>query len=173
MTCRGGSCQAIVVFFTDNFNFCTDFGLRTPPPPSAQTPPPSWSAGLLTEPWLSVITACILCISLFVDLEHGLGIPCCAFRYWTQLPCPGCGLTRGLGAVTQGAWGKAWELNPFSFAVFAFCTWHLVYGLLSWTSLQPRLRGWIRQHGRWLDVGLGLVLLAWTLFGYARMFSKM
>ena len=43
----------------------------------------------------------------------------CAFHVLTGLPCPGCGLTRGLCALAHGQVYEAWAFHPFAFPLFA------------------------------------------------------
>ena len=44
----------------------------------------------------------------------------CLFRAVTGVPCPGCGITRGVIEIARGNFRKAWRLNPGSFAVVLF-----------------------------------------------------
>lgn len=41
----------------------------------------------------------------------------CIFHSVTDIPCPGCGMTRACIALTQGKFGAAWNYHPFSFFV--------------------------------------------------------
>jgi hypothetical protein len=41
----------------------------------------------------------------------------CGFRLLTGLPCPGCGITRGLSALLHGRLIQALEFNPFAMVV--------------------------------------------------------
>jgi hypothetical protein len=43
--------------------------------------------------------------------------PPCPLRLATGIPCPLCGMTRGVTAVVHGSVGKAFELNPASVAL--------------------------------------------------------
>jgi len=44
----------------------------------------------------------------------------CLFRAITGLPCPGCGITRGVIEIARGNFRKAWHQNPGAFAVVLF-----------------------------------------------------
>jgi hypothetical protein len=46
----------------------------------------------------------------------------CPFYWLTSLPCPFCGLTRGLCALAKGDWGGAVELHALSPLVMALLT---------------------------------------------------
>ena len=47
----------------------------------------------------------------------GLTSPPCLVLSATEIPCPGCGLTRGTACVVQGRWGDAAHYHLGSFAV--------------------------------------------------------
>lgn len=46
--------------------------------------------------------------------------PFCIFKAATGVPCPGCGITRGVVAILRGDFARAWRRNPASFAVVLF-----------------------------------------------------
>lgn len=41
----------------------------------------------------------------------------CPVRLLTGYPCPGCGGTRSMGAISIGQFDQAWSLNPLGFVV--------------------------------------------------------
>lgn len=41
----------------------------------------------------------------------------CLFHLVTDVPCPGCGMTRACLAITHGHFGDAWHYHPFSFLI--------------------------------------------------------
>ena len=43
----------------------------------------------------------------------------CPMRLLTGYPCPACGTTRSVGAISTGNFNLAWGLNPFGFALIA------------------------------------------------------
>jgi hypothetical protein len=60
--------------------------------------------------------------------------PLCPFHRWTGLPCPSCGITRGLARLAAGDPLGCWLHNPLAFTVLA-----TGFGLLA-------VRTW---RGRW------------------------
>ena len=50
----------------------------------------------------------------------------CPVRLLTGYPCPGCGGTRSMGAISIGQFENAWSLNPIAFAV---CTMGILWAL--------------------------------------------
>ena len=55
----------------------------------------------------------------------------CGFRWLTGLPCPFCGLTRGVFALAKGHWGEAVHFNALSPVGFV-----LLFSLF-WNGLTP------------------------------------
>ncbi|MBS3734182.1 MAG: DUF2752 domain-containing protein [Phycisphaerae bacterium] len=100
-----------------------------------------------------------------------LGMPACAFRVRTGLPCPSCGLTTSLSAVMHGQWRLAWHAQPFGYALAAgLATLGIVGGLElgSDRSLLHRLRPglwWLVAGLIGLMAGWGIVLLTGWLDG--------
>lgn len=48
----------------------------------------------------------------------------CPIRLLTGYPCPACGTTRSIGAITEGRFSDALSLNPIGFLViFALAVW--------------------------------------------------
>lgn len=48
----------------------------------------------------------------------------CPFRLITGYPCPACGTTRSICAISLGNFSRAWELNPLGFIFIGFAlTW--------------------------------------------------
>ncbi|RKU30459.1 hypothetical protein C6499_06235 [Candidatus Poribacteria bacterium] len=41
----------------------------------------------------------------------------CIFHSVTDIPCPGCGMTRACVALVQGKFSVAWSYHPFSFFI--------------------------------------------------------
>jgi hypothetical protein len=103
-----------------------------------------------------VIGAAMLGIAAVRPLVPFEFVPPCPLRAITGIPCPMCGMTRGVTALVHGDFAHALSLNPGSFLVVA-----LAVGLL----VQWRLRRFVIPV--WLIVtALGL-LWTWQLFKYA------
>jgi hypothetical protein len=70
------------------------------------------------------------------------GIPMCAVRLSTGVPCPGCGMTRGLAALLKGRAMESLEYHAFApvVAVAAIAAWSaLGIGLLAGRNLLPNV----------------------------------
>ncbi|HXT20136.1 MAG TPA: DUF2752 domain-containing protein [Thermoanaerobaculia bacterium] len=83
--------------------------------------------GPLTHPRLPLLLwlgAGVAAVGLFfaagwVGLPSGAAFTVCAFRRLTGIPCPGCGLTRAMGALARGELLLALHFHPFAPLVLA------------------------------------------------------
>ena len=65
----------------------------------------------------------------------------CPIRLLTGFPCPACGTTRSVGAISTGDFDLAWNLNPLGFA--------LITATLIWTlKINPVNRFFSDSLGR-------------------------
>ena len=89
----------------------------------------------------------------------GYSLPDCTLREMTGLPCPGCGLTRSTGYLTEGQWHEAWSINPASFALVTW--WILEIALL--VALIRRPSAALERVRRRARYGLlAMVFIAWV-----------
>ena len=44
----------------------------------------------------------------------------CLFHTVTDVPCPGCGMTRACLSISHGQFTDAWRYHPFSFIIVGF-----------------------------------------------------
>jgi hypothetical protein len=72
---------------------------------------------LIRSRWAPV--ACLVGLTTLALLPlDGFGVPLCAFKFMTGLPCPGCGLTRSLIHLAHGDVGGAAVMNPVGLVLF-------------------------------------------------------
>ncbi len=83
-------------------------------------------------------------------------VPPCPLRTITGIPCPMCGMTRGVTALVHGNFAHALSLNPGSFAIVALALLLLV---------QWRLRRLVIPV--WVIVTMLGLMWTWQLFKYA------
>jgi hypothetical protein len=82
-----------------------------------------------------------------------LGLPSipCPIREVLGLPCPGCGLSRGIAALIHGDWQTSIRYHLFA-PVFLIAFGLLVIATLAPVWSRPRLIGWIDK----LESGTGI-----------------
>lgn len=117
------------------------------------------ASGLAPKPvrWIafSVLAA------TFILPPGGLGLPTCAFWRLTGHPCPGCGMTRALTALSHLDLLRAWQFHPF-----AIPAW-LIVALFALAAVIPflgrRLERFLLAHDR--------ILSFWIVGGFAALFA--
>jgi hypothetical protein len=82
-------------------------------------------------------------------------VPPCPLRTLTGVPCPLCGMTRGVTAVVHGQLGHALFLNPGSIAAVIVA----IVLLFSWRARSVTVRVW-------MVVAVLALLWSWNLFKY-------
>jgi len=70
------------------------------------------------------LPACLLAIgilglSLVWSPDTLPGVDLCWFHRLTGFPCPGCGLSHAISAISHGAFGLAWRYHPFGYVFYA------------------------------------------------------
>ena len=90
---------------------------------------PSWSAKALFK-WEARALAFGVLAASFVVPINGLSVDLCPIHAASGLPCPGCGLSRGIASVSQGHFGHAWRMNPFSYLAWLGFVGMVVYSML-------------------------------------------
>lgn len=115
----------------------------------------------LLAPGVRYLALLVLAVSFVFPLS-GLGVDLCWLHASTGLPCPGCGLSRAVSAISQGEFGAALGLNPF-----AFVAWPTFLGLALLALLpgaaRRRVEAALRRSGR---TGRALELAFWAFLGF-------
>ena len=94
--------------------------------------------------------------------------PACLFHAATGLPCPGCGMARGLLAALEGRWGASLSLHPLALPLLAVWTAWLAWGLLNLARGRGFSRGFpdlLAGARGWAALGVVLSVYAWRLRG--------
>lgn len=103
-----------------------------------------------------VVGAAMLGVAAVRPLVPFEFVPPCPLRTITGIPCPLCGMTRGVTALVHGELGHALTLNPGSYVAVALA----ILLLLQW-----RARKWVVPV--WAIVTMLAVLWTWQLFKYS------
>lgn len=115
--------------------------------------------------WLCVTVASAVAGILW--LRSGLPTPRCTWHDLTGIPCLGCGSTRCVKYVLQGAWTAAFLINPMMFVVLMATAVYDLYAAIVLFGRLPRLRfkdeAWPDWVGWALRLGaLALLMANWT-----------
>ena len=89
----------------------------------------------------------------------GLPTPLCPFHTLTGLPCPTCGMTRGLSCLLHGNLNAALLFNPLLMVVLFGMTLYLFYCVVVVSARMPRLRWEPLSKITTLAVRVGVVAL--------------
>ena len=113
--------------------------------------------------WLTVggASLCLLGLALATP---GIQLPLCTFKILTGLPCPTCGLTRAVIALSRGDLGRALFMNPLAAVACLAGLAYLVYAAAVIAFRLPRLRPRVTTlDARILRVtAVALLALNWT-----------
>ena len=88
--------------------------------------------------WGAVI--CSACVVAAAWLLIGLPTPPCPLHALTGIPCPSCGITRGLLRLLNGSVMEAFLFNPLIMTVLAGVVLYVPYAALVVIGRLPRLR---------------------------------
>jgi len=59
-----------------------------------------------------------IAVSFIFEANTIQGMNLCWFKALTDLPCPGCGLTRGVCSISHGDLSGAFVYNPFVYVIY-------------------------------------------------------
>jgi hypothetical protein len=110
--------------------------------------------------WVAVAATGLTLLALTSTHVLEIQLPLCPFKIITGLPCPTCGLTRAVMAMTRLDFAAAFAFNPLGVAAAIGVGLYLVYAAIVLMARLPRLRP--RLTRRDMEVGriAVLVLLA-------------
>ena len=112
--------------------------------------------------WLLVggASLCLLGVAL---VTPGIQLPRCSFKTITGLPCPTCGITRTVIALSRGDLERGFFMNPLAAAACAAALLYLLYAAAVLALRLPRLRPTLAPHdARRLRIGaVGVLALNW------------
>ena len=92
-------------------------------------------------------------------LDLGLPTPFCPLHALTGIPCPTCGMTRGLVCLLQGQIEEALLFNPLMMVALLSALLYLLYAGVVVIGRLPRLRWEPLSQTAAICVRIGVVLL--------------
>jgi len=90
--------------------------------------------------WLAVAGAGLTCLALTTAHVVDVRLPTCPFKMLTGLPCPTCGVTRAVMAMTRFDLGAAFAFNPLAVVGAALGLAYLAYASIVLAWRLPRFR---------------------------------
>ena len=84
----------------------------------------------------------------------------CLFHEVTDVPCPGCGMTRACIALSQANFVDAWYYHPFSFLILSLCIGVAFFPLQTrkiWSNYSQKTRNIV------IIFGIVLCLSIWII----------
>jgi hypothetical protein len=90
--------------------------------------------------WFAVAGAGLTCLALTTTHVVDIQLPRCAFKMLTGLPCPTCGVTRAIMAMTRFDFATALAMNPLAVAGAAIGAVYLAYAAIVLVGRLPRFR---------------------------------
>lgn len=97
---------------------------------------------------------------------HGLGVWSCTFHELTGRPCVGCGMTRGVTAISHADLDRAWDMHPFAFAFWPLA---LILALGVHPTIGAVWQRLARRHDRLLSWIFWTGTAAFLAFGILRL----
>jgi Protein of unknown function (DUF2752) len=96
--------------------------------------------------WLLVggASLCLLGVALATP---GIQLPRCAFKTITGLPCPTCGVTRTILALSRGDLDRALFMNPLATVACGIGAVYLLYAAVVLALRLPRFRPTVSTAG--------------------------
>lgn len=91
----------------------------------------------------------------------------CVFHTVTDVPCPGCGMTRACLSITHGHFTDAWRYHPFSFLIVGLAIGIALFPSQMtdvWNRQSNRTRNYISISGIVLCLSVWLVKLKSTIW---------
>jgi hypothetical protein len=113
----------------------------------------------------------LLSVCLLILPPEGIpGFEICTFKRLTNVPCPGCGLTRCGSNLLRGNVARATEYNPFGLAIIPAMVGLGILGVLPF-RWRRGARQWLAPHSTACQRLLIVFTVAFVLFGFLRGFA--
>jgi hypothetical protein len=96
--------------------------------------------------WL-VVGSAALCLLGVASATPGIRLPLCGFKTITGLPCPTCGVTRTIIALSRGDLSRGLFMNPLATLACAAGVLYLLYAAIVLALRLPRFRPTLTATG--------------------------
>jgi hypothetical protein len=120
--------------------------------------------------WLNKYTLVAAWLGLLLAIlspPQGNGILVCWLKASTNLPCPGCGLTRSLSCAMRGMFTESFQYHPMGLLILGFFLATAVASLLS-TTRQQNIASFMRSKAVLFNVLFFAFVVTFVGFGLVR-----
>ncbi len=90
----------------------------------------------------------------------------CLFQSITDIPCPGCGMTRACLSLSHGQFIDAWRFHPFSFKIVGIALTIAIFPtkmMAIWSHQSSKTRNLIAFIGIFLCLSIWIIKLTSTV----------
>ena len=122
---------------------------------------------VLFNPLTAVVGGICLLLSLFLPPD-GMGITICWFKWWFDLPCPGCGLTRSVTCISHLQFAKAIGYHPFGPLIYAIFLTNVAILVLP-QSWRAAFRDRVNANNHWLRPVYTVIVFGFLTYGGLRL----
>lgn len=91
-----------------------------------------------------------------------LGLAPCLLKEWTNIPCPGCGVTTSVTLAVQGHPVQAFLTQPFGLVTVLALPLLTIWAVMRHVQGVDIYRRIELRKGRWVRAGLGLMAVCWV-----------
>lgn len=95
-------------------------------------------------------------VVFFLDVD-------CVFKSITELPCPGCGLTRGFRALFHGNIIRAEQYNILTIPIFLFITVAILLFFIDLIKHSNRLEQLFHKLGQHYKLIILIIFISWII----------
>ena len=110
--------------------------------------------------FLGISISAMMLWALFLPIPHWG----CMWKRMTTIPCPGCGSTRSVLALSRGEIFEAFRLQPGLFVALCVALFYVPYALWVYFLDRPRWRPVLSARESWWikRVSITLLIALWT-----------
>jgi len=91
-----------------------------------------------------------------------LGLSPCRLKQWTDIPCPGCGVTTSVTLAVQGRPLESFLVQPFGLITAISLPLLSIWAVLGHFRGVDVYRTIETRKGRWVKIAAGLMAVAWA-----------
>ena len=119
-----------------------------------------------------MIAAGVIAALAVLHPAHGTGLNLCLWHSMTEMPCPGCGMSRSVSCAVRGQFAESIAYHPFGIVLLVlFATAMLVAAMPP--APKRRILRTILRHTAMLNATYVVAVTAFIAFGIARIAGQL